>query len=154
MFSFQDYLLITCHFIPLCVFWESWVVSLTHDFSCLSSCRAFSARHTDTILSSYTFKSHYLLTESNRAELMKLPMIPSSSSATKRILGKVKCFLVYLFASVCFHSCLTATFCLFVIFGAFLLLVILHSHAASNAHSGLEITRSLNAHSLNLSSLV
>uniref|UniRef100_A0A673L4B7 Histone-lysine N-methyltransferase NSD3 n=1 Tax=Sinocyclocheilus rhinocerous TaxID=307959 RepID=A0A673L4B7_9TELE len=44
--------------------------------------------HTDTILSSYTFKSHYLLTESNRAELMKLPMIPSSSSATKKNIGK------------------------------------------------------------------
>uniref|UniRef100_A0A8C1ECW6 Histone-lysine N-methyltransferase NSD3 n=1 Tax=Cyprinus carpio carpio TaxID=630221 RepID=A0A8C1ECW6_CYPCA len=43
---------------------------------------------TDTILSSYTFKSHYLLTESNRAELMKLPMIPSSSSATKKNIGK------------------------------------------------------------------
>ncbi|KAG9263388.1 histone-lysine N-methyltransferase NSD3 [Astyanax mexicanus] len=44
--------------------------------------------HTDTVLSSYTFKSHYLLTESNRAELMKLPMIPSSSSATKKNVGK------------------------------------------------------------------
>uniref|UniRef100_A0A671QI61 Histone-lysine N-methyltransferase NSD3 n=1 Tax=Sinocyclocheilus anshuiensis TaxID=1608454 RepID=A0A671QI61_9TELE len=44
--------------------------------------------HTDTILSSYTFKSHYLLTESNRAELMKLPMIPPSSSATKKNIGK------------------------------------------------------------------
>uniref|UniRef100_A0A3B4E5H3 Histone-lysine N-methyltransferase NSD3 n=1 Tax=Pygocentrus nattereri TaxID=42514 RepID=A0A3B4E5H3_PYGNA len=44
--------------------------------------------HTDTVLSSYTFKSHYLLTESNRAELMKLPMIPSSSSATKKNIGK------------------------------------------------------------------
>uniref|UniRef100_A0AAY4AMF2 Histone-lysine N-methyltransferase NSD3 n=1 Tax=Denticeps clupeoides TaxID=299321 RepID=A0AAY4AMF2_9TELE len=44
--------------------------------------------HTDPILSSYTFKSHYLLTESNRAELMKLPMIPSSSSATKKNIGK------------------------------------------------------------------
>ncbi|TRY57703.1 hypothetical protein DNTS_025920 [Danionella cerebrum] len=45
--------------------------------------------HTDTILSTYTYKSHYLLTESNRAELMKLPMIPSSSSATKKNIGKV-----------------------------------------------------------------
>ncbi|XP_036383499.1 histone-lysine N-methyltransferase NSD3 [Megalops cyprinoides] len=44
--------------------------------------------HTDNILSSYAFKSHYLLTESNRAELMKLPMIPSSSSATKKNIGK------------------------------------------------------------------
>uniref|UniRef100_A0A674DDI5 Histone-lysine N-methyltransferase NSD3 n=1 Tax=Salmo trutta TaxID=8032 RepID=A0A674DDI5_SALTR len=42
---------------------------------------------TDTILSSYAYKSHYLLTESNRAEL-KLPMIPSSSSATKKNIGK------------------------------------------------------------------
>uniref|UniRef100_A0A8C6TB84 Histone-lysine N-methyltransferase NSD3 n=1 Tax=Neogobius melanostomus TaxID=47308 RepID=A0A8C6TB84_9GOBI len=42
---------------------------------------------TDTILSSYAYKSHYLLTESNRAEL-KLPMIPSSSSATKKNVGK------------------------------------------------------------------
>uniref|UniRef100_A0A8C8LSY7 Histone-lysine N-methyltransferase NSD3 n=1 Tax=Oncorhynchus tshawytscha TaxID=74940 RepID=A0A8C8LSY7_ONCTS len=42
---------------------------------------------TDTILSSYAYKSHYLLTESNRAEL-KLPMIPSSSSATKKNMGK------------------------------------------------------------------
>uniref|UniRef100_A0A8C9WH78 Histone-lysine N-methyltransferase NSD3 n=1 Tax=Scleropages formosus TaxID=113540 RepID=A0A8C9WH78_SCLFO len=44
--------------------------------------------HTDNILSSYAYKSHYLLTESNRAELMKLPMIPSSSSATKKNIGK------------------------------------------------------------------
>uniref|UniRef100_A0AAV2MNZ2 Histone-lysine N-methyltransferase NSD3 n=1 Tax=Knipowitschia caucasica TaxID=637954 RepID=A0AAV2MNZ2_KNICA len=42
---------------------------------------------TDTILSSYAYKSHYLLTESNRAEL-KLPMIPSPSSATKKNIGK------------------------------------------------------------------
>ncbi|XP_047237014.1 histone-lysine N-methyltransferase NSD3 isoform X4 [Girardinichthys multiradiatus] len=42
---------------------------------------------TDTILSSYAYKSHYLLTESNRAEL-KLPMIPSPSSATKKNVGK------------------------------------------------------------------
>uniref|UniRef100_A0A3P8TJP2 Histone-lysine N-methyltransferase NSD3 n=1 Tax=Amphiprion percula TaxID=161767 RepID=A0A3P8TJP2_AMPPE len=41
----------------------------------------------DTILSSYAYKSHYLLTESNRAEL-KLPMIPSPSSATKKNVGK------------------------------------------------------------------
>ncbi|XP_076140069.1 histone-lysine N-methyltransferase NSD3 isoform X2 [Alosa pseudoharengus] len=43
---------------------------------------------TDRILSSYTFKSHFLLTESNRAELMTLPMIPSSSSATQKNIGK------------------------------------------------------------------
>uniref|UniRef100_A0A3Q2Q2A5 Nuclear receptor binding SET domain protein 3 n=1 Tax=Fundulus heteroclitus TaxID=8078 RepID=A0A3Q2Q2A5_FUNHE len=42
---------------------------------------------TDTILSSYAYKSHYLLTESNRAEL-KLPMIPSPASATKKNVGK------------------------------------------------------------------
>uniref|UniRef100_A0A3P8VN47 Histone-lysine N-methyltransferase NSD3 n=1 Tax=Cynoglossus semilaevis TaxID=244447 RepID=A0A3P8VN47_CYNSE len=42
---------------------------------------------TDTILSSYAYKSHYLLTQSNRAEL-KLPMIPSPSSATKKNIGK------------------------------------------------------------------
>ncbi|CAL8345488.1 unnamed protein product [Lota lota] len=42
---------------------------------------------TDNILSSYAYKSHYLLTESNRAEL-KLPMIPSPSSATKKNVGK------------------------------------------------------------------
>ncbi|XP_029961600.1 histone-lysine N-methyltransferase NSD3 isoform X2 [Salarias fasciatus] len=42
---------------------------------------------TDIILSSYAYKSHYLLTESNRAEL-KLPMIPSPSSATKKNVGK------------------------------------------------------------------
>jgi len=51
---------------------------ITHDFSCLSRVGLLVHDHTDTILSSYTFKSHYLLTESNRAELMKLPMIPSS----------------------------------------------------------------------------
>ncbi|XP_066570497.1 histone-lysine N-methyltransferase NSD3 isoform X2 [Amia ocellicauda] len=44
--------------------------------------------NSDNIFSSYAYKSHYLLTESNRAELMKLPMIPSSSSATKKNCGK------------------------------------------------------------------
>ncbi|XP_039625171.1 histone-lysine N-methyltransferase NSD3 isoform X2 [Polypterus senegalus] len=44
--------------------------------------------HSDSLLCSYAYKSHYLLTESNRAELMKLPMIPSSSSATKKNCGK------------------------------------------------------------------
>uniref|UniRef100_A0A8C9RY16 Histone-lysine N-methyltransferase NSD3 n=1 Tax=Scleropages formosus TaxID=113540 RepID=A0A8C9RY16_SCLFO len=39
------------------------------------------------ILSSYAYKSHYLLTESNGADLMKVPMIPSSS-ATKKNVGK------------------------------------------------------------------
>ncbi|XP_029459790.1 histone-lysine N-methyltransferase NSD3 isoform X1 [Rhinatrema bivittatum] len=40
--------------------------------------------HSEPLFSSYAFKSHYLLNESNRAELMKLPMIPSSSSASKK----------------------------------------------------------------------
>ncbi|XP_048876476.1 histone-lysine N-methyltransferase NSD3-like isoform X1 [Brienomyrus brachyistius] len=44
--------------------------------------------HTDNMLSSYAYKSHYLLTETNRADLMKLPMIPSSSSATKKNVEK------------------------------------------------------------------
>ncbi|KAG5834215.1 hypothetical protein ANANG_G00259210 [Anguilla anguilla] len=43
---------------------------------------------TDIILRSYAYKSHYLLTDSNGAELMKLPMIPSSSSATKKNVEK------------------------------------------------------------------
>nr|XP_023682208.1 histone-lysine N-methyltransferase NSD3-like [Paramormyrops kingsleyae] len=42
----------------------------------------------DNMLSSYAYKSHYLLTETNSADLMKLPMIPSSSSATKKNVGK------------------------------------------------------------------
>ncbi|KAG9330431.1 hypothetical protein JZ751_025345 [Albula glossodonta] len=41
---------------------------------------------TDIILRSYAYKSHYLLTESNRAE--KLPMIPSSSADAKKNVGK------------------------------------------------------------------
>ncbi|KAJ1090786.1 hypothetical protein NDU88_003915 [Pleurodeles waltl] len=40
--------------------------------------------HSDNLFITYTYKSHYLLNESNRAELMKLPMIPSSSSASKK----------------------------------------------------------------------
>ncbi|KAG8141296.1 hypothetical protein E2320_006929 [Naja naja] len=40
--------------------------------------------HSDPLFSSYANKSHYLLNESNRAELMKLPMIPPSSSASKK----------------------------------------------------------------------
>ncbi|GAB1301758.1 Histone-lysine N-methyltransferase NSD3 [Apodemus speciosus] len=40
--------------------------------------------HSDPMFSSYAYKSHYLLSESNRAELMKLPMIPSSSASKKR----------------------------------------------------------------------
>ncbi|XP_025920231.1 histone-lysine N-methyltransferase NSD3 isoform X3 [Apteryx rowi] len=40
--------------------------------------------HSDPMFSSYAYKSHYLLNESNRAELMKLPMIPPPSSASKK----------------------------------------------------------------------
>ncbi|XP_055272582.1 histone-lysine N-methyltransferase NSD3 isoform X2 [Moschus berezovskii] len=40
--------------------------------------------HSDPMFSSYAYKSHYLLNESNRAELMKLPMIPSSSASKKK----------------------------------------------------------------------
>uniref|UniRef100_A0A452J0G4 Histone-lysine N-methyltransferase NSD3 n=1 Tax=Gopherus agassizii TaxID=38772 RepID=A0A452J0G4_9SAUR len=40
--------------------------------------------HSDPLFSSYAYKSHYLLNESNRAELMKLPMIPPPSSASKK----------------------------------------------------------------------
>ncbi|XP_029572638.1 histone-lysine N-methyltransferase NSD3 isoform X1 [Salmo trutta] len=57
---------------------------------------------TDTILSSYAYKSHYLLTESNRAEL-KLPMIPSSSSATKKNIGKGEKLLCCVLCPASFH---------------------------------------------------
>ncbi|XP_045081670.1 histone-lysine N-methyltransferase NSD3 isoform X2 [Coregonus clupeaformis] len=57
---------------------------------------------TDTILSSYAYKSHYLLTESNRAEL-KLPMIPSSSSATKKNIGKGEKLLCCALCPASFH---------------------------------------------------
>uniref|UniRef100_A0A8C8DAC7 Histone-lysine N-methyltransferase NSD3 n=1 Tax=Oncorhynchus tshawytscha TaxID=74940 RepID=A0A8C8DAC7_ONCTS len=57
---------------------------------------------TDTILSSYAYKSHYLLTESNRAEL-KLPMIPSSSSATKKNMGKGEKLLCCALCPASFH---------------------------------------------------
>lgn len=40
--------------------------------------------HSDPMFSSYVYKSHYLLNESNRAELMKSPMIPSSSASKKK----------------------------------------------------------------------
>ncbi|XP_043940254.1 histone-lysine N-methyltransferase NSD3 [Protopterus annectens] len=41
--------------------------------------------HSDPMISSFACKSHYLLSESNRAELMmKLPMIPSSSASKKK----------------------------------------------------------------------
>lgn len=60
---------------------------LTPVSSCVSCVGLLVQDLTDTILSSYAYKSHYLLTESNRAEL-KLPMIPSPSSATKKNVGK------------------------------------------------------------------
>lgn len=71
---------------------------LTPVSSCVSCVGLLVQDLTDTILSSYAYKSHYLLTESNRAEL-KLPMIPSPSSATKKNVGKgnwtVFLFLLY-----------------------------------------------------------
>lgn len=90
VFSFQDYLFNHVSFFSWCVFSGIMGSFITHDFSCLSRVGLLVHDRTDTILSSYTFKSHYLLTESNRAELMKLPMIPSSSSATKKNIGKGK----------------------------------------------------------------
>lgn len=68
---------------------------LTPVSSCVSCVGLLVQDLTDTILSSYAYKSHYLLTESNRAEL-KLPMIPSPSSATKKNVGKGNC-TVFLF---------------------------------------------------------
>nr|XP_048312392.1 histone-lysine N-methyltransferase NSD3 isoform X2 [Myodes glareolus] len=49
--------------------------------------------HSDPMFSSYAYKSHYLLNESNRAELMKSPMIPSSSASKKKCEkgGKLLC---------------------------------------------------------------
>ncbi|KAJ8286320.1 hypothetical protein GJAV_G00037110 [Gymnothorax javanicus] len=43
---------------------------------------------TDIILRSYAYKSHYLLTDSNGGEMMKMPMIPKSSSAAKKTIEK------------------------------------------------------------------
>uniref|UniRef100_A0A8C7VKZ9 Histone-lysine N-methyltransferase NSD3 n=1 Tax=Oncorhynchus mykiss TaxID=8022 RepID=A0A8C7VKZ9_ONCMY len=57
---------------------------------------------TDIILSSYAYKSHYLLTESNRAEL-KLPMIPSSWTATKKNIGKGEKLLCCALCPASFH---------------------------------------------------
>ncbi|XP_072913947.1 histone-lysine N-methyltransferase NSD3 isoform X1 [Hemitrygon akajei] len=43
----------------------------------------------ETLISSYTYKSHYLLSESNRStELLKKPMIPPSPSTTVKKCGK------------------------------------------------------------------
>lgn len=63
---------------------ESWVVSLQLTSFCLSRIGLIVQDHSDPMFSSYAYKSHYLLNESNRAELMKLPMIPSSSASKKK----------------------------------------------------------------------
>lgn len=63
---------------------ESWVVSLQLISFCLFRIGLIVQDHSDPLFSSYAYKSHYLLNESNRAELMKLPMIPPSSSASKK----------------------------------------------------------------------
>ena len=63
---------------------ESWVVSLQLISFCLSRIGLIVQDHSDPMFSSYAYKSHYLLNESNRAELMKLPMIPSSSASKKK----------------------------------------------------------------------
>lgn len=63
---------------------ESWVVSLQFISFCLFRIGLIVQDHSDPMFSSYAYKSHYLLNESNRAELMKLPMIPSSSASKKK----------------------------------------------------------------------
>lgn len=63
---------------------ESWVVSLQLISFCLFHIGLIVQDHSDPMFSSYAYKSHYLLNESNRAELMKLPMIPSSSASKKK----------------------------------------------------------------------
>lgn len=63
---------------------ESWVASLQLISFCLFRIGLIVQDHSDPLFSSYANKSHYLLNESNRAELMKLPMIPPSSSASKK----------------------------------------------------------------------
>ncbi len=89
-----------CSFSSFCEFLGNFRVwlRLTPVSSCVSCVGLLVQDLTDTILSSYAYKSHYLLTESNRAEL-KLPMIPSPSSATKKNVGKGNCtvflFLLY-----------------------------------------------------------
>lgn len=65
-------------------FMESWVVSLQLISFCLFRIGLVVQDHSDPLFSSYAYKSHYLLNESNRAELMKLPMIPPPSSASKK----------------------------------------------------------------------
>lgn len=63
---------------------ESWVVSSQLISFCLSHIGLVVQDHSDPMFSSYVYKSHYLLNESNRAELMKSPMIPSSSASKKK----------------------------------------------------------------------
>lgn len=59
------------------------------------------------MFSSYAYKSHYLLNESNRAELMKLPMIPSSSASKKKCEkgnNQNSLYLAFIFAFPIFFS--------------------------------------------------
>lgn len=112
----------TCVFVPslffVCEFLGTFCVwlRLTHVSSCVSCVGLLVQDLTDTILSSYAYKSHYLLTESNRAEL-KLPMIPSPSSATKKNVGKGNC-TVFLFCPtglcLCCACSASDVFCLLV----------------------------------------
>lgn len=91
----------------LIFFFRVWL-RLTPVSSCVSCVGLLVQDLTDTILSSYAYKSHYLLTESNRAEL-KLPMIPSPSSATKKNVGKGNC-TVFLFTPL--SLCCVSVMCL------------------------------------------
>ncbi|XP_067857282.1 histone-lysine N-methyltransferase NSD3 isoform X2 [Heptranchias perlo] len=63
----------------------------------------------ETLISSYTYKSHYLLSESNRsAELLKKPMIPPSPSTTVKKCGKGGRLLCCESCPASFHpECLT-----------------------------------------------
>lgn len=81
---------------------ESWVVSLQLISFCLFRIGLIVQDHSDPLFSSYAYKSHYLLNESNRAELMKLPMIPPSSSASKKKCekGNQNSFFLFIFLSL------------------------------------------------------
>ncbi|XP_048474648.1 histone-lysine N-methyltransferase NSD3 isoform X6 [Rhincodon typus] len=63
----------------------------------------------ETLISSYTYKSHYLLSESNRsAELLKKPMIPPSPSTAVKKCGKGGRLLCCESCPASFHpECLT-----------------------------------------------
>lgn len=63
---------------------ESWVVSSQLISFCLFHIGLIVQDHSDPMFSSYAYKSHYLLNESTRAELMRLPMVPSSSASQKK----------------------------------------------------------------------